>query len=263
MDREYPCELVDDPVIPRIRDITHSVVTASRGPAPSTLCWSLHRAIPPEALVTKDLRASVIIDYQNVHLTGHGLFDSTRRLPRHETLIDPLAFAARLLPARNASQRPGYSAAVLRRVLVFRGIPANDHDSKAYSRALAQQAPRERDRCVQVTLRPLKYEYPRDSSGRIATDAAGKRMLAGPPREKGIDVLCALAAVREAQEEDVDLVILCSSDSDLVPAVDEARRLDTAKIETFCWWDSERKRGFRIHPTDRSQPIWCTRLDES
>lgn len=213
--------------------------------------------------MTKDLRASVIIDYQNVHLTGHGLFETTRQLPRHETLIDPLTFAARLVAARNANQRQGYSAAVLRRVLVFRGIPANDHDSKAYSRNLAQQAHWERDRRVQVTLRPLKYEYERDTSGQIATDAAGKRMLAAAPREKGIDVLCALAAVREAQEGDVDLVILCSSDSDLVPAVDEVRRLDTAKIETFCWWDSKRNRGFRIHPTDRSQPIWCTRLDES
>ena len=135
-----------DPVIPRIRVITHSVVTASRAPAPSTLCWSLSGAIPPlkpsltmadvgkrpaallmpnalgeaaaratvaiklptdlqdwwgfffgEALATKHLRASVIIDYQNVHPTGHGLFDLTKRLPRHETLIDPLAFAARLL----------------------------------------------------------------------------------------------------------------------------------------------------------------------
>ena len=213
--------------------------------------------------MTRELRASVIMDYQNVHLTGHGLFDSTRHLPRHETLIDPLTFAARLLMARNASQRPGYSVAGLRRVMVFRGLPANDHDSQAYSRNLAQQAQWERDQRVQVTLRPLKYEYQRDSSGRIASDSAGKRMLAGPPREKGIDVLCALAAVREAQEGDVDLVILCSSDSDLAPAVDEIRRLGTAKIETFCWWDSKRKRDFRIHPTDRSQPIWCTRLDES
>ena len=34
-------------------------------------------------------------------------------------------------------------------------------------------------------------------------------------REKGVDVLCALAAVREAQDPDTDLVILASSDSDL------------------------------------------------
>ncbi len=205
----------------------------------------------------------MIIDYQNVHLTGHGLFKATRHLPRHETLIDPLTFATLLIAERNSHQADGHLSAVLRRALVYRGIPANDHDPKAYSRNLAQRSHWERDRRVSVTLRPLKYEYQRDSSGRVATDSTGIRILSGPPREKGIDVLCALAAVREAQRDDVDLVILCTSDSDLVPAIDEVRRLGTAKIETFCWWDPESKRGFRIHPTDRSRPIWCTRLDEA
>jgi|GEM_PF-5273135 len=32
-------------------------------------------------MVAEDLSASIIIDYQNVHLTGHGLFASTQRLP--------------------------------------------------------------------------------------------------------------------------------------------------------------------------------------
>jgi hypothetical protein len=42
--------------------------------------------------VSKDLRTTIIVDYQNVHLTGHGLFGSTRALPLHETLVDPLLF---------------------------------------------------------------------------------------------------------------------------------------------------------------------------
>lgn len=115
---------------------------------------------------------------------------------------------------------------------------------------------------VEVTLRPLKYEYQRDASGRPATDHNGHRIVKGLPREKGVDVLCALAAVREAQDPATDLVILATSDSDLAPVLDEVRRLGSAKIETFCWYDRDSKVGYRIHPGDRTKPVWNTQLDE-
>ena len=86
--------------------------------------------------------------------------------------------------------------------------------------------------------------------------------MTGPPREKGVDVLCALAATREAQDESTDLVVLASSDSDLAPVLDEVRRLGSAKIETFCWYDESARIGYRIHPLDRSRPVWNTRLNE-
>jgi hypothetical protein len=38
--------------------------------------------------VGDELRAAVIIDYQNVHLTGAGLFEPYK--PKHECLIHPL-----------------------------------------------------------------------------------------------------------------------------------------------------------------------------
>jgi NYN domain len=203
-----------------------------------------------------------VVDYQNVHLVGHGLYDSTRLLPRHETLIDPLLFANSLLRERNSAQRGGMAHAVLGQVEVFSGQPSPEHDSNGYARRQAQKARWERDPHVTVTLRPLKYEYQRGADGRPVTDVNGNRLVVGAPREKGVDVLCALAAVRAAQDPDVDLVILASSDSDLEPVLDEVRRLGTAKIETFCWWDESRRRGFQIHPSDRSRPVWNTRLSE-
>lgn len=209
-----------------------------------------------------ELRTSVVVDYQNVHLTGHSLFPATRYLPRHETLVDPLLFANRLLQVRNQSQRPGYPLAELQRVLVFRGEPSPEHDPRGYARNQAQKAHWERDERVRVTLRPLKYRYERGADGGFATDPDGDKILTGPPQEKGVDVLCALAAVREAQAADVDLVVLASSDSDLAPALDEVRRLGTAKIETFCWFDEIAKIGYQLHPTDRSLPLWNTRLNE-
>jgi hypothetical protein len=209
-----------------------------------------------------ELRTVIVIDYQNVHLTGHQLFEATRHLPKHKTLIDPFLFANRLLHVRNASQRPGHPAAVLDRVLVFRGEPSPEHDPRGYARNQAQKARWERDPRVEVTLRPLKYEYERTAEGRIATDHAGHKIVTGPPREKGVDVLCALAAVRVAQDPAVELVILASSDSDLAPALDEVRRLGTAKIETFCWYDKKKKLGYQLHPADRTAPMWNTRLTE-
>ena len=187
--------------------------------------------------MAEELRASIVIDYQNVHLTGHGLFASTRNLPRHETVIDPLLFAQKLLLTRNSRQRPGMAHAVLRRVLVYRGEPSSEHDAHGYARNQAQKSQWERDRRVQVTLRPLKYEYERDASGRPARDAAGHKIVIGRPQEKGVDVLCALAAVREAQDPATNLVVLASSDSDLAPA---------------CQWPS---RSPRWWPTKSPHPL--------
>lgn len=137
-------------------------------------------------------------------------------------------------------------AAVLERVEVFRGQPSPEHDERGYNRSQAQRANWQRDDRVTVVLRPLKYEYERDASGRPATDGLGQRILKGAPREKGVVVLCALAAVRAARDPAVDLVILASSDTDLAPALDEVRRLGTAKIETFCWWDAKARRGTKF-----------------
>lgn len=206
-----------------------------------------------------DLRAVVIVDYQNVHLTGHGLYPSTKNRPQHEALVDPLLFAQRLLAARNRAQRPGMDPAVLRRVLVYRGQPSAEHDPKPYARNQAQKAQWERDRRVRVTLRPLKYEYERDDTGEKIVGPDGKKVVTGKS-EKGVDVLCALALVREARLDDVDLVILASQDSDLEPALDEALALDTAKVETFSWSDPSRHTR-QLRPGG-GRRLWNTRLTE-
>ena len=86
----------------------------------------------------------------------------------------------------------------------------------------------------------------------MAFDADGNKIVT-QKREKGVDVLCALATVREAQDAANDLVILASSDTDLAPAIDEVQRLGYAKIETFCWYDSVSRIGYQLHPTDRTR----------
>jgi len=203
------------------------------------------------------LRAVIVMDYQNVHLTGHDLFPSSRLLARHETLIDPLLYAGRLIAVRNRLQRPGMSHAALARVLAFRGQPTAENDPADYARSQAQAAHWTRDPRVVVTLRPLRYSYGHTPDGR--------RVVAGK-REKGIDVLCALAVVREAADPDVDLVILASTDTDLLPAIEEARTLGTAKIETASWYHPSHPphaRGFELRLGRGHHPHWNTRLTET
>ena len=57
--------------------------------------------------------------------------------------------------------------------------------------------------------------------------------------------------------------MLASSDSDLAPVLDEVRRLGSAKIETCCWYDPATRVGYQLHPSDRSQRVWNTRLNET
>ncbi|WP_243062252.1 hypothetical protein [Humibacter sp. RRB41] len=206
-----------------------------------------------------DLRAAVVIDYQNVHLTGAGLFEQYQ--PVHEHLVHPLHYSNQVLACRNRSQRPGYSNAMLTKVLVYRGLPSVDVDADAYARNLAQKAEWELDPRVTVTHRPLKYKYQRDAAGRKVTDSRGNWMVVGKPQEKGIDVLCALALVRESGAPDVDLVVLSSQDTDLEPALDEAIALGSAKVETASWFDAiSPHSSHEIRPA-RGTRIWNTRLN--
>lgn len=207
------------------------------------------------------LRASVVMDFQNVHLTGHGLFDRTRFGPPHDALPDPLHFSNQLIRVRNNRQRAGMAEAVLHRVRVYRGLPSADHDQKAYARNRAQKANWERDARVSVHLRPLKYQYERDDDGAKVVGPDGRHIVKGK-QEKGVDVLCALALIRESLDPNIDLVILASQDSDLVPALDEALALGSAKIETFAWFEPKRRhKSPEIRP--ESQRIWNTRMGET
>ena len=213
------------------------------------------------APTTTDLRTTVVMDYQNIHLTGHGLFPCCRYRPLHECLIDPLLFAAQLLRTRNQAQRPGMPHASLSRVLVYRGQPSAEFDPKSYARSQAQKSHWERDPRVRVTLRPLKYDVDRDATGKPVLGPGGRATITGK-REKGVDVLCAMAVVRETRRVDTDLVILASDDSDLEPALDEALELKTAKIETFSWFDSTQPwRRHQLRPAE-GRRLWHTRLGE-
>jgi hypothetical protein len=201
-----------------------------------------------------DLRATVIIDYQNVYDTGTGVFGSS--LIPGTGFVHPLRYADELIRIRNQSQ----PMATLSKVLVYRGLPHSAHEPRKNAWNKAQKSEWMRDSRVEVTHRDLKYDYQRDTQGKPLLDAKGTRIVIWPPREKGIDVHCALALIRESLNPEVDLVILCTQDTDLVPALDEACRMGAAKVETASWYDRrQNRRNFPIHPTN-SSTVWNTEL---
>lgn len=204
------------------------------------------------------LRTTVVMDYQNVHLTAAKLF--SRHLPLHESLICPERFARTLIAERNARQKPGMQHARLSNVIVFRGLPSADDDAKPYAYNLAQKSQWEKSSVVQVVHRPLRYEYERDGVNRFVRDVHNRKIVVSK-REKGIDVLCALAVLSSARKPDIDLVILASQDTDLEPAVEEATVTGEAKIETASWFDPTDGRSSReIRPNPR---VWNTRLSKT
>jgi len=202
------------------------------------------------------LNTCVIIDYQNLHMTGKQLFNNQN--PIHLSLIDPLKYSNQLISKRNSLQEPGKALATLTKILVYRGLPSPKEDKKSYGRSLAQKSEWERDRRVNVIYRPLKYYYKRDTSGSILLDSNGKSII-DKVEEKGIDVLCALAIVREARDANNQLVIVASQDTDLIPALNEAIVQNGAKIETCSWFSGNASWSHEIRPEKRK--IWNTRLD--
>lgn len=207
--------------------------------------------------MAQELRASVVIDYQNVHLTARDVF--APHAPTHRSLIHPVFFAKRAVHERNSRQRPGYPQAAPIRVLVYRGLPHVDYDPAQHARNLAQRERWLKDGATAVELRDLKYEHQRGADGKPILDIHGKKIAVGPGREKGIDVLVALACVREAQREDVDLVVLASRDTDLVPVLDEVCDMPRGRIETVTWYEKGGRNFGSLRPT-APRKIWNTNM---
>lgn len=202
------------------------------------------------------MKAVVVMDYQNVHMTGADGFEPSKQ--RHESLIHPYRYAQALIAERNSRQKTDEYVAELARVRVFRGLPSPDHDPTAYARNMAQKSQWERNFMIRVTQRPLKYDYQWGSDGKKLCDIYGNPLVAGK-REKGIDVLCAITVVEEAAHHDCDLVILASQDSDLLPALELAQAKGQAKIETASWYVPNNHAASKELRLERR--LWNTRLN--
>lgn len=199
------------------------------------------------------LRAAVIIDYQNMHTTGVQSFKPQAK-PR-DFPLNPLKFSEALIQFRNSKVIDETLLAELTAVEVYRGLPSSTHDPRAHATNLEQKGKWMRDPRVVVTQRNLKY----DLTPSQFPDGTPKRYSS--KIEKGIDVLCALAIMRNTTSEKIDLVIVASHDSDLEPAIEEAHALTNGtKLETVSWFNPEYKAGRTKMNPKTSSRIWNTAL---
>jgi hypothetical protein len=175
---------------------------------------------------------AVFLDFQNVHLTGHSLYSGGSELYR--CVPDPARIADLIAACR---KRPSTAGAVR----VYRGRPDPNHQPIPAAANDAQASQWTRDRRVQVIRRQLNYRnWPNQS-----------------PQEKGIDVQIAVDLITTAFTGQYDALVLFSSDTDLLPALETVVRQKLGHVEVACW------SGFKPLRFSRTNLPWCHFLNEA
>ena len=147
-------------------------------------------------------RLAVFVDYQNAYRGARQAFSDG---DDHYVIgqFDPLKLA-RLIQQRHPSY-PGARLRKLVQVWIYRGMPSSTKSPEGYAAARKQVSRWRRAECgggprLEVCTRQLDYRT-------------------GKPREKGIDVVLALDLAFGAANDEFDVVVLFSGDSDLLPAL--------------------------------------------
>jgi uncharacterized LabA/DUF88 family protein len=179
-------------------------------------------------------RVAVFIDFQNAHLVGQRLFGGGQELYR--CVPDPAGLADLIASRR---RRPSTAAAIR----VYRGRPDPNHQPTVTASNDAQASAWTRDQRVQVIRRQLNYrDWPQLR-----------------PQEKGIDVAIAVDLMHLAFRRQYDALVLFSSDTDLLPALEAIVQLRLGHVEVACW------AGFKPLRFPGSNPPrpWCHSLSKT
>ena len=171
-------------------------------------------------------KVAVMFDYWNAHKGAKQAIrcweaDGWRAVCPRDGHFNPVLLAQRIV-ARSPGQR-------LARVGIYRGIPDQRRDPAGHAQAMRQfqrwlaTAQRMGTKCV-PGVQQLGYHQN------------------GQPYEKGIDARAAAEVVLARAEHGLDVVVLFSGDSDLLPALAGAYRLG-AVCETAAWSRGDRRLG--------------------
>ncbi|MCY3861548.1 MAG: NYN domain-containing protein [bacterium] len=190
-------------------------------------------------------RVAVFIDYQNVYHGARDLFFSSGRIPSPLGSIDPLRFGVLLCDLGKVKD----PRRVLAGVRVYRGQPDSRSGMKL-SRSFDRQVEAWKQMPgVTVRTRPLTYH-------RTSNPGQKPKWTA---EEKGVDVMMALDISIGARNDVYDVAIIASSDSDFVPALEDAVHVGK-RVETATWWIPKSPRGQLRLP---GRNIWNHCLDKS
>lgn len=158
-------------------------------------------------------KIAVFLDYENVHRTGHHQFAGVGE-PLHQTVVNPLLIAERLVSKRKAGGE-------LHSVYAYRGRPVPEFQARPASANDVQAATWSEDPQVHVIRRDLKYDWNEDGTFTA--------------REKGIDVALAVGLTEGALDKKFDVAIVFSGDTDLLPALELVFTRRLAHLEIATW----------------------------
>lgn len=195
-------------------------------------------------------RVILFIDAQNVYRGARAAFfrdvpatpiTKGYRFPHPHGQLDPIALG-NLICSRPP---PGHSR-VLHEVRIYTGRPESSKQPKPYGANLRQCAAWEKAG-ARVIARTLRYppDWP-----------------ATKEEEKGIDVALAVDFVADAIEGSYDVGVICSTDTDLRPALEYVTHKFATypRGEVLAWASPTARKPIFIHA---SRSIWCHYLDEA
>lgn len=186
-------------------------------------------------------RVVIFIDYQNVYRGARNCFHTGLHIPHVAGQINPVQLSEHLV-ATSALDRE------LAGVRVYRGRPDPRRDSRGHSACTRQIEAWSRDPRVAVVARSLRY--PRGWPDRCQP---GER-----PQEKGIDVALAIDFVRLALQDQYDVGILMSTDTDLNPALETVATFTGKRVEVAAWSAPD---VYNQRLVIRHARLWCHWLD--
>lgn len=191
------------------------------------------RKVPPnqdnaftQTSADERLRTIVFVDGQNMYMSAREAFGWTQEAGRFGN-FRPYGLGRILVrdPRRRLTQ-----------VRIYTGVPTPSRDpsgNAATQRRIATWVA-EKPEIVQVFPRPLRYPPPRG-------------------REKGVDVELAVDLVRLAMDDEFDVAVLASTDSDLKPALEfVAKRFPLKMLVTMAWKAEPGNERVTAEPLDLS-----------
>ena len=181
----------------------------------------------------------VFLDVQN---TYRGARDAFFIPSDHHTFgqFSPIALANYLV-----SHGPHGSDRMLLEVRAYTGRPDSTKDPKSYGAHMKQCAAWQKEG-VKVIPRSLRYplNWPREKA-----------------QEKGIDVMLAIDFVTMAMNDEYDIGVMVSGDTDLRPALEYVASLTdpVRTIEVAAWRSPKVRRRLAI----KFRNVWCHWLDQT
>ncbi|MDQ7903158.1 NYN domain-containing protein [Phytohabitans sp. ZYX-F-186] len=187
-------------------------------------------------------RLMLFVDYQNVYRGARDCFHPETGVPNVAGQITPVLIGEHIVE-RDAFARE------LSGVRIYRGLPDATRDSRGNAACTRQIEDWSADPRVAVITRPLRY--PRGWPDRAQP---GEK-----PQEKGVDVALAVDFVRLALEDQYDVGVLMSTDTDLKPALETVAKFTDKRVEVAAW-SGHRRHSKRLSIDDVR--LWCHWLDQ-